>query len=147
VSGSDHIIIDVGCGDAAILLAKCSTFLRVHAKLNLTPRSANSDADRMGERRNTMEELVDKMGRDGKELARQTKSRRCLGLTAEWRRLLLYCPLTGSGSGGGGGELEPLEQPKIHMGSGALSTDSDKESAGDLRGEHETGEEKTHLHG
>jgi hypothetical protein len=72
VSGSDHIIIDVGCGDAAILLAKYSTFLRVHAKL--TPRSANSDADRMGERRNTMEELVDKMGRDGKELARQTKS-------------------------------------------------------------------------
>jgi hypothetical protein len=53
----------VGCGDAAILLAAYSNFLRVHAKL--TPRSVNSDADRMGERRNTMEELVDKIGRDG----------------------------------------------------------------------------------
>jgi hypothetical protein len=83
VPGSGHIIIDAGCGDAAILLAEYSDFLRVHAQLlreafrlfylkhlTNTPRSANSDADCMGERRNTMEELVGKIGRDGKELAR-----------------------------------------------------------------------------
>jgi hypothetical protein len=58
----------VGCGDAATPLVAYSNFLRVDAQL--TPRSANSDADRMGERRNTMGELVDKIGRHGEELAR-----------------------------------------------------------------------------
>jgi hypothetical protein len=68
VSGSDHIIIDVGCEmqpshwlHTVIPAGPCKTY----------PSIGEFNADRMGERRNTMEEWVVKVGRDGKELVRR----------------------------------------------------------------------------